>query len=509
MNEHGAAALDAADARLRRFLPREGRFPSWMAPLDKPRWLKAAQAHHMRPGDPVLGLAFEGQAWALPWWVMKNHHVSNLDLAGRPVVVTLCEVCTSAGAFDPRIDGRRHHFRLAGIYNGTIMPLDDESGSCWTGFTGQCVSGTLEGRSIARLPLWQAMWGEWCEMHPHTLVADGAGEPRGGHGEGQSPGSPVVGTGMRPQLAHVDLRMAHYHLVLGVLAANEARCYPLLALPGPVLNDRLGGEDIVIFSQPGTWVALAFSRAVDGRSLTFRSIDGAILDDQTGSRWSLAGIASEGPLTGRALQFVHSGIEEFFIWAAFFPATSIYGPAASAPSERHWSVDLVPEAVHRGIHTWWPAGASVLHLPCGEGMVAAWMAERGLQVLALDESEAAISRARASFRGVPRLDYRVADLRRPLALEQKFDGIADTGLFGGLADSEASIYAESLARAARPGARFLLLIPAAESEHGAVLGRVRQFFEPAFKVIGLSSLPLWRAATDDMAPAATFRLVRS
>src|SRR5262245_41442831 len=95
----------------------KGELPHFCFPLVDPRWVGAGDARHMRPDDPVLGLEFDGRAWALPWWIMKNHHVANLELAGRPLLVTLCEACSSGGAFDPVVDGRRLNFHLEGLYN--------------------------------------------------------------------------------------------------------------------------------------------------------------------------------------------------------------------------------------------------------------------------------------------------------------------------------------------------------------------------------------------------------
>src|SRR5687768_18138169 len=84
----------------------DGELPAWVRPLENPRWLGAGEATEMRSDDAVVGLEFEGGAWALPWWIMKNHHVANLELNGKPLLVTLCEVCSSAAAFDPVIEGR-------------------------------------------------------------------------------------------------------------------------------------------------------------------------------------------------------------------------------------------------------------------------------------------------------------------------------------------------------------------------------------------------------------------
>ncbi len=72
--------------------------------------------------------------------------------------------------------------------------------------------------------------------------------------------------------------------------------------------------------------ANAFSREVDGQTLTF-SYDGSnILDDQTGSEWSVLGQALSGELEGTQLEPVVAVNHFWFSWAAFKPETRIYQP---------------------------------------------------------------------------------------------------------------------------------------------------------------------------------------
>src|SRR5262245_48413304 len=89
---------------------RHGR--AFFNPLNDARWVEARRADHMRADDIVLGFQAGGGAWALPWWVMKNHHVANLTLDTKPVLFTFCENCSSGAAFDPVLDGQRLVFRL-------------------------------------------------------------------------------------------------------------------------------------------------------------------------------------------------------------------------------------------------------------------------------------------------------------------------------------------------------------------------------------------------------------
>ena len=308
----------------------DGPLPPEYTPLIAPVWLPAQNAKHMRRDDPVLGLLADGAQYALPWWIMKNHHVANLTLEGRPIVVKLCELCSSAAAFNPVVQGARLTFQVIGAYKGTFVTRDFETHSIWAPFTGECLTGPLQGKKLAQLPLYQSTWKEWVGLYPKSLVPDGLGESRKGHGAAFYPGSADSETGLNETLVHRDGRLPYNELVLGVKSGKYARAYPLARLHqlGPVLNDALDLRKIAIFSKPQSWMAMAFAREVDGECLDFEvNKYGNILDRDTKSLWDLSGRAISGPLAGRTLSFIPSLVEEWYAWASYYPDTEIFdGP---------------------------------------------------------------------------------------------------------------------------------------------------------------------------------------
>jgi hypothetical protein len=299
---------------------------SWRQPLNDPVWTGAYD--HLRDDDPVLGLYLGGRAWALPWWIMKEPHAANLTLDDRPVLVTLCVMCSSASAFRAEVEGEPLAFRLRGKYNGTMLLEDRSTQSLWSPFTGVALTGPLRGSVMERLPLSQCLWSEWLGMHPTTRVLYGAQTLRGGHWSEFSPGSPGIPPGMRATLVRpLDERLPHNTLVLGVENGAKARAYPLQALAriGPVLNDSLGGADIVLMCRPGTLQALAFRRRIGERTLVFRHAETrGVYDEQTGSVWNAMGEAISGPLAGTQLVYLASGVGEWYEFAAHHPDAEIF-----------------------------------------------------------------------------------------------------------------------------------------------------------------------------------------
>jgi hypothetical protein len=307
----------------------------WVLPLNNPEWRASSEADHMKRDDPVLGLYRHGNSWAIPWWIIKNHHVANVTLNGEPVLIGFCEACSTGIAFDPLVNGRLLTFRLVGTYNGSILIADYETNSYWTPLTGEALDGPLKGTRLKQTELILCRWSEWLELHPQSLVAYGSEELRKGHSFDKTPGR-ADKTFLYLLLKPLDVRLPFNDLILGVTVGSEARAYSLLALDtGPdraekniVVNDIVGGDEIVILHKRKSWLAAAFSRRLGGQTLRFGlDRDGRFIDSMHHSHWSYEGEAVDGPAAGQKLPYVTSRVEDWYVWAAFHPKTSIFGKA--------------------------------------------------------------------------------------------------------------------------------------------------------------------------------------
>ena len=297
------------------FMTKDGTVPSWLAPLEEPRWGSLAEADHMRDDDPVIVVTPAERSYVLPWWVMKNHHVANLELEGAPVTVTLCELCAGSAAFDARIDGERRSFQVVGRWKGTHVIADHETEGIWSSFWGECAWGFHRGARLQQLPMFQAPWQDCAALlHPASLVVDGVGEPRDGHGGTLRPWSDAGQLSSIP--GGIDTRIRPNDLVLGVGAGDAKRAYRLAEVQeaGGVLNDTVGGVEVVVLGGAGDYTAIAFERELDGRVLHFSRTSSGFEDEETGSTWDIRGFARSGSLAGRRLEFVDSHIEKWYSW---------------------------------------------------------------------------------------------------------------------------------------------------------------------------------------------------
>ncbi len=231
------------------------------------------------------------------------------------------------------IDGVEHTFGVSGklIMNALVM-YDHQTRTLWSQFLGQGVKGSLAGTELEFVPVTHTRWSAWRDAHPDTLVLDKQGRYQRDSYEfyyrGTSAG--VIGE------TRSDNRLHRKALVVGVEVERQTKAYPFtLLMDESVVNDSVGGQDIVVFMEQDTDTALVYNRRVDGRSLTFRQmsdLDGlqALLEDEeTGSKWqAFSGLAVEGPLKGERLERAPSHLSFWFAWKDWNPDTDIYEAVA-------------------------------------------------------------------------------------------------------------------------------------------------------------------------------------
>ena len=102
---------------------------------------------------------------------------------------------------------------------------------------------------------------------------------------------------------------------------------------------------------------------------------------------------------------------------------------------------------------WLRQGMRVLDLGCGLATDPAYLLERGFWVVGIDQSEAALRRARALH---PQLELIEGDVRALPFEPASFDYLLDRGCFHYLPSADRPAYAREVARVLRPGGELLL-----------------------------------------------------
>ena len=293
---------------------------------------------------PVISLEIGGPARAYPLGILIWHEIANDTLGGVPVVVTFCPLCNTALVFERDLNGTTYDFGTTGNlrYSDLVM-YDRQTESWWQQATGGAIVGELTGTQLVFVPAQIVSFGAFAAAYPDGDVLsrdtgyarDYGRNPYVGYDDASS--NPFLFEGV------VDGRIAPKEHVVTVGTGDEAIAYPFSELSKVgVATGTVNGTAIVVFWAPGAASALGpetigdgadvgasgvFQSLVDGRALTFQrpgGPDSPIKDLETGSTWSITGLATTGPLAGTQLNPVAHGDHFWFAWAAFSPRTTIW-----------------------------------------------------------------------------------------------------------------------------------------------------------------------------------------
>ena len=311
-------------------------------PIDDPKFTTVqAASRWLGDEEPIIIFSLNGDVRAYPLQILTWHEIVNNVVGGVPVSVTFCPLCNASLVFDRRLDGVILDFGTSGkLRNSDLVMWDRQTESWWQQFTGEGIVGELAGKKLTSLPSQVISWQDFKAANPEGIVLSrdtGFNRPYG-----QNPYAGYDRVDNPPFLfdGPVDGRLLPKERVVFVTVGDESVAFPFSILEVErAVNYTVNDKDLVVFFQPGTVSALdrssiegsrdvgasgVFDPNLDGRKLTFRAEGENIVDDETGSLWSILGKATEGPLTGKGLApSVHDN-NFWFAVAAFKPNTKIY-----------------------------------------------------------------------------------------------------------------------------------------------------------------------------------------
>jgi hypothetical protein len=136
-----------------------------------PRFAPVDRIDFLKPREPVIALALNGEARAYPLQILIWHEIANDEVGGIPVAVTFCPLCNTALVFDRRVRGRTLAFGTTGnLRDSDLVMYDRQTESWWQQFGGQAVVGAYTGARLRQLPARIVAWSEFARMYPRGRV---------------------------------------------------------------------------------------------------------------------------------------------------------------------------------------------------------------------------------------------------------------------------------------------------------------------------------------------------
>jgi hypothetical protein len=322
--------------------------PDGIPPIDRPEfWNVEEAAKIFFEHEPFIVIEIGGEAKAYPLSILTYHEIVNDMLGGVPISVSYCPLCNAAIVFDRRLTFKGTEmlldFGVSGMLrNSDLVMWDRQTESWWQQFTGTALVGELAGEQLTYLPSMIISLGEFMEAYPSGLVLSTNTGFNKEYGTNPYTGYDNL-ENKQPRLykGEVDSRLPAMERVIDVQVDGKYRIYPLSVISQEqIINDTFEDQPLVLFFTSKTVSVLdeknikesreigsvtVFKPVVNNRLLSFKMGSKGFEDEQTGSRWSIAGKCVSGKLKGEELRPVVHGNHFAFAWFEFYPESDIYG----------------------------------------------------------------------------------------------------------------------------------------------------------------------------------------
>jgi ubiquinone/menaquinone biosynthesis C-methylase UbiE len=134
----------------------------------------------------------------------------------------------------------------------------------------------------------------------------------------------------------------------------------------------------------------------------------------------------------------------------------------------HWYPGAPDELLIEAVDAGWLSGKTVLDVGSGQGTDAIFLASRGFDVTALDQSAGAAEVAlRETAKAGVSIHYVVGNALAMEFPDDRFDLVVERGCFHHISLGDRPTYARQIARVLRPGGRYLYRSFSAKSQWGA------------------------------------------
>lgn len=261
----------------------------------------------------VVAVTHNMEAKAYPIRYIQYHHQVRDSIAGRPIMVTYCNVCRTGRVFEPMVNGKLENFRLVGMDHFNAMFEDETTKSWWRQATGDAITGSLKGNFLPEVESSQLTLNKFFSLYPFGKVMQSEDVSKdsydtlGRFEKGKSKG----------KLTRTDsLSWKDKSWVLGVRVNGKSKAYDWIQLKQlKVLNDEIGNTPIVIAIASDGQSFAAFKKE---RNAQFTFKNDSLISEQ--KKYDFHGRSADGSKLERLKiyqEFWHS-------WKAFHSDTDVY-----------------------------------------------------------------------------------------------------------------------------------------------------------------------------------------
>lgn len=206
-----------------------------------------------------------------------------------------------------------------------VMLVKDRDGTVWSALSGKAMEGPKQGQRLERVPNVLTNWSHWLMLHPESTAYDlFDGDTYQIH---ELPSQ--MSAEAKQTMGQVDSRFDPLQTVVGVEVGEATKAFAIdVDAERTAVNDEVGGQKVNVLWYGPTRSAVVFSGELNGKPVTLYADEispetAPFKDKETGTRWTLAGRAVDGPLKNQELVWVNSVQCRWYAWAAEYPETEV------------------------------------------------------------------------------------------------------------------------------------------------------------------------------------------
>ncbi len=356
---HGETCLVPCDRIISGGPPKDG-----IPAIDNPKFISVEEFENQYGDDSfgdmlVIGLEINGEARAYPYDILNWHEIVNEVIDGVAYSITYCPLTGSGILLHTEMINGSTLGTTGKLYENNLVFYDRLTDSYWSQMLTLAITGEHMGTELPVQSAIETTWNTWKAMHPNTKVLSrDTGQAR------DYDRNPYAGYEFSSSIwfpTSFDKSQKPYNLFHEKTKTlvlrdenNQVYLFPFPELAKtPVLNARIGDEDVVIVYDQVNNLVVPFKADLNQSiSPSFSIGDGSIIDstltmglmvfeDTSGTTWNMKGEAIAGPLKGMKLIQYDNAYNAYW-----FAATAFYSNAIIFLS--NGSLQFHPEVNYQG-----------------------------------------------------------------------------------------------------------------------------------------------------------------
>ena len=265
----------------------------------------------------IIGVAINNEAKAYPIEVIGYHHQVRDTVGGEPVMITYCTVCRTGRVYSPYVNGKPENFRLVGMDHFNAMFEDERTKSWWRQESGEAIAGELKGTILSEVPSQQMSLEDWLALHPASFVLQPDSSFRKEYADLKGYDEDTLKSSLEKR---DSASWKFKSWVIGVKTNHQYKAYDWNELAKKkMMEDSFAETPLLLTMNANERSFYVLNRNTPNGILhfTYDSSKHILLDDKTGSTWSINGTCIDGSMKGERLQTVQAYQEFWHSWKAF------------------------------------------------------------------------------------------------------------------------------------------------------------------------------------------------